>query len=135
MHIEFQKKTKNEDFDMQNYRIPDFNKNRRYNNFYAVSSANAKKPMYSASYARTNAYRTGYRSASSQSFMYLLFKMLEKLLLSDGFAAGFCGVSFILVIGIVGGIECGRLSLASGVAFSSILLAAVSILLYKKNKE
>ena len=64
-----------------------------------------------------------------------LYKTLEKVLLSDGFAAGFCGVALLLIIGIVGGIEFGTLSLKSGIIFSSVLLSTVGIIVYKKNKE
>ncbi len=68
-------------------------------------------------------------------FLYCLYKSIEKLLMTDAFAAGFCGVSFMLIVGIVGGIECGRLSLQNGIIFSAVILSAVSLLLYKKNKE
>ncbi len=68
-------------------------------------------------------------------FLWCLYKYVEKIVMTDAFAAGFCGVSFMLIIGIVGGIEFGTLSLKSGIIFSSVLISAVTLLLYKKNKE
>ncbi len=68
-------------------------------------------------------------------FLWCLYQYVEKIVMTDAFAAGFCGVSFMLIIGIVGGIEFGTLSLKSGIIFSSVLISAVTLLLYKKNKE
>ena len=77
----------------------------------------------------------GRKHLTVEKIIYIILKLLEKVLMSDAFAATFCGISFILVVGIVGGVECGRLSLTSGMCFSSILLGVVSVLLYKKNRE
>ncbi len=76
--------------------------------------------------------------SSADVFLKLLIYMYrasEKLLCSDGFAAGFCGVSLLLIMGIVGGIEIGTLSIKSGVIFSLVLLSAVGVVVYKKNRE
>ena len=93
-------------------------------------------------YYRTNAGYIRKQTASSPTTAEIIirllsyfYKKLEKALLSDGFAAGFCGVALLLIVGIVGGIEFGTLSLKSGFIFSSVLLSTVCIIVYKKNKE
>jgi len=100
------------------------------NNHFGYSTANARKcALYSKGKSRTSAF------ISIMRFLYLVYKTLEKVLSTDGFAAGFIGVSLMLIVGIAGGVQLGVLTLGSGVIFSGILLCVVSVFIYNKNRE
>ena len=88
-----------------------------------------------ALYSKGNARSYSSSFVSVMRFLYLIYKLLEKVFATDEFAAAFIGVSLVLIVGVAGGVQFGVLSLSSGVLFSGILLSVVSLFIYKKNRE
>ena len=95
------------------------------------------KNYYFGGYANGN-YRNKYRKARAQSYTDRLISFLQamiRIVESDGFATAFYGVSFLLIAGIVGAVEFGRLSVADSIRYSSLVLSAVGIVIYRNNRH
>ena len=105
----------------------------RYRDYrYNRESRNARRVGRTISYgARMN----GEKRISYTDIVVELLSRLVSFLRSDAFSAGFIGVSILLVIGIVGGLEFGLLSLYDGGIYSALILTAVSVLIYLNKKE
>ena len=88
-----------------------------------------KCALYSKGNTRTSTF------VKIMRFIYAIYKMLEKVFATEQFAAAFIGVSLVMIVGIVGGIQLGALSLTSGVVLSCILLSVISVFICKIDRE
>lgn len=97
-----------------------------YKNLDYRTSSNTNKTVYPS--------KAGTSSKSGEiSIVDMIVCALTHILAflrSDAFTAGFIGVSILLIIGIVGGIEFGLLGLFDGGIYAAVILSAVSIVMY-----
>ncbi len=109
-----------------NYRSGCFQEN---DSVYCSSALSAKTNSFCI---RSNQVARGTRSLTVLRYVV---KLLACIFNSDRFAAYFVGFTLFAIVGIIGGVEFGRLAINSGIIYSFLLLICCSVVIYRKNKQ